>query len=159
MSKAIVIHSPAPNAIQLAKYVSQKYGAQCNDPKAVAEMISLAKAANRYAIAYRKQVSQKICEKLGKQPIASYDSPHNFVDEDGTFHFASQRAKVGDTPIILDENTGTVYIFEGLSNKEWKDSVTGSHCFSPLLKKQMNPEEFIKTLAPSAKLIKTLSIK
>lgn len=157
MSKAIVIHSPTPNAIQVLKYVTRKYGLECSDEKDAAELIRLAKLVSRYAVKYRRFVAEKVCEKLGVKPVSLYDSSHTFVDDDNVYRFASQRAKKGDTPIIVDEKTGRVFVFEGKGSSDWKNTVTGTHSFS-ISSKRLDIDEFAESIAPSAELKKTLSI-
>ena len=66
MSKAIVIHSPTPNAIQVLKYVTQKYGLECSNEKDAAELIRLAKLVSRYAVKYRRFVAEKKLRILGQ---------------------------------------------------------------------------------------------
>ena len=61
MTKAILIHNPAPNTAAIIKYVADKYGLVCDDPQQIKQLIELAKLANKYAIAYRMHIVRKIC--------------------------------------------------------------------------------------------------
>lgn len=158
MTKAILIHNPAPNAAAIIKYVADKYGLVCDDPQQIKQLIELAKLANKYAIAYRMHIVQKICQNLGVTPTKVYDSPHMFVDDDNVFHFSSQSAKGTDTPIFFDPKTGDVHIFQGLSNPQWQYSVTGAHYFTKY-DKPFDIESFKQAIAPTAEYVKTLNIR
>lgn len=156
---AIAFHVPCPITDKVLYYYAEKYADEGNyvrDPEAIQEMIRAAKLCARYAKEARDYYTSRLAD-YGYNVVMSFDAPHMYLDDDNIFHWEAQPAKEDEVSIRIYESQ--IYLFNGLGNEEWKNSVPGSTIFDKSPYYTFNLIDYVNTVSPSAELITNFTLE
>lgn len=151
MKKAIAIHGPYPKQCALFKYIVDNYGMVNTNKEDIKYLISLAKLMNEYGKRYRAEFAKRVCEKLGIKPEQTVDASHIAIDDNNVFRCIAQGAHKGEISIYVDKVLRKVYLFKGLGNPNWNESVPGS-TYITYQNMPYKLDQFAQSLSPSAEL-------
>lgn len=156
---AVAFHVPCPITSKVLYYYAEKYADEGNyvrDPEAIQEMIRAAKLCARYAKEARDYYTSRLAD-YGYNVVMSFDAPHMYLDDDNIFHWEAQPAKEDEVSIRIYGSQ--IYLFNGLGNEEWKNSVPGSTIFDKSPYYTFNLIDYVNAVSPSAELITNFTLE